>query len=180
MISTTKLKVMLSAEDMKKLDFVPCGGADISDRVAFRNILKEARDRCGFDALGDRVFVQYYPEKHGGCEMFVTKLPTDEKRTMSNKDDLTEKSKGYIIYSFEVMHDLLVTCKMLELSGYKGESLAYVIEEKLKRYYLILDKETYFASENDGILCKPTLFYILTEHGVLFCQNAVNILGKLL
>ena len=79
-ISTTKLKVMLSAEDMKKLDFDPCGGADISDRVAFRNILKEARERCGFDALGDRVFVQYYPEKHGGCEMFVTKITVDDKK----------------------------------------------------------------------------------------------------
>ena len=78
MISTTKLKVMLSAEDMKKLDFDPCGGGDLSGRAAFRNILREARDRCGFDAVGERVFVQYYPEKHGGCEMFVTKLSKED------------------------------------------------------------------------------------------------------
>lgn len=177
-ISTTKLKVMLSAEDMKKLDFDPCGGADISDRVAFRNILKEARERCGFDALGDRVFVQYYPEKHGGCEMFVTKIILDDKKAKGTCMD-HNKEKGYIIYSFDNLGNLLSTCRMLLLSGYTGESLAYVMGNGKKNYYLLVEHETYFAPENCGKLQKGNLYYVLTEHGMLFCGNAVKMLGKL-
>ena len=73
-ISQTKLKIMLDRNDMRRLDLEAGNPADISSREAFRNILKEAKARCGFDAVGDRVFVQYYPDKCGGCEMFVTKL----------------------------------------------------------------------------------------------------------
>ena len=87
MISNTKLKVMLSAEDMEKYSFDPEDCADISSRSAFRSILHEAREQCGFDAVGDRVFVQYYPSKSGGGEMFVTKL--------SGKTELCEKSEFF-------------------------------------------------------------------------------------
>ena len=182
MISKTKLKVMLSAEDMKELDFDPCAAVDISGRVSFRNILKEARDRCGFDALGDRVFVQYYPEKHGGCEMFVTKLEDDTacNSQIAKKTKVHGDKRGmYIIYSFDSLEGLLATCSMLKRTGYDGESSAYTIESRNKKYYLLVDKETYFAPENCGILCKSEMYYILTEHGKMFCDDAVEILGKL-
>lgn len=182
MISNTKLKVMLSAEDMKTLDFDPLAAVDISGRVAFRNILKEAKDRCGFDAIGDRVFVQYYPEKHGGCEMFVTKLEDEiarHSRIMKGNGTLGDRQRMYIIYSFDSIDNLLATCKLLKQTGYSGESSAYAMKLKKKRYYLHLDSETHLAGENLGVLCGTEFYYILTEHGRLLCNNAVEILGKL-
>ena len=54
--------------------------------------------RCGFDAVGERVFVQYYPEKHGGCEMFVTKIGLlddsyGDKKDMNGYEKLASQIK---------------------------------------------------------------------------------------
>lgn len=194
LISSTKLKVMLSADDMKKFDFDPKCCTDISGRAAFRSILKEARDKCGFDAIGEKVFVQYYPEKQGGCEMFVTKLSDTEKTSQSGvENQLKNKSRGqgrygseYIIYSFGEMSGLLNTCARLSFSGYCGKSSAYKISEKplsdkqiAGKYYLLLEKENLFAGENYGIRCSDSYYYVLKEHGNLICGDAVDTLGKL-
>lgn len=190
MISTTKLKVMLSAEDMKKLDFDPCGGGDLSGRAAFRNILREARDRCGFDAVGERVFVQYYPEKHGGCEMFVTKLSKEEKNTASVKEcsraevkntgdrPAKGKSDGYIIYRFDRLQGLLSFCSALKRRGYSAHSTFFVTEEKMRKYYIMLEREELSAGEHGGVLLKPSVYHFIAEHGRRVCLDAVNVLGS--
>ncbi len=188
MISPTKLKIMLSAEDMKKLelDDGPC--ADISGKAGFRSLMREARDRCGFDAVGDRVFVQYYPEKHGGCEMFVTKLD-DEKRgetrarrkrqTTNLFSASTDKpTEEYIVYGFEDIKGLIVTCKCLAAAGYSGTGKAYITSEKCRKYCLVLDKENFFACENGGVLLGTAYKYFLDEHRTLFCPDAIDKLGQ--
>lgn len=182
MISRTKLKVMLSAEDMKKLDFDPCTGGDLSGRAAFRNILKEARDRCGFDAVGERVFVQYYPEKHGGCEMFVTKLSKDEKRQRISDGSAPPRESGrggYIIYRFGRMCDLLSFCSHLKKRGYSETSSFFVTEDKARKYYILLGKEEPLAGEHGGELLGPAVYHFIAEHGRRVCDDAVNILGEL-
>ena len=190
-ISQTKLKIMLSPDDMKQFELDTAKMCDLSGRTAFRNILKEAKDRCGFDTCGERVFVQYFPDKNGGCEMFVTKLSealkdklpsggTDESRSGKfYHSELTERyDSGYIIYSFAEMKYLLMTCKRLKAAEYAGESRVYRIIDK-RRYYLVLTGETYFASENNGLRCSPSFYYVILEHGELVCENAVKYLGDL-
>lgn len=190
-ISQTKLKIMLTVEDMKHFDLDGNKIGDVSSRTAFRNILKEAREMCGFDASGERVFVQCYPEKNGGCEMFVTKLtetPRDKLPSGSTGDvpmgkfyhtELTERyDSGYIIYSFSDIKYLLMTCKRLKAARYDGESRAYRIIDKC-RYYLVLTGETYYAAENNGIRCSPAFYYVILEHGELICTDAVMRLGEL-
>ena len=75
-INDNKLKIMLTPVDMQcyalKADELDCGG--IETRQAFRNIMDEVRNRTGFDAKGNQIYVQVYPSREGGCEMFVTKL----------------------------------------------------------------------------------------------------------
>ncbi|MBR6807720.1 MAG: adaptor protein MecA [Clostridia bacterium] len=190
-ISQTKLKIMLSPEDMKTFELDTTKMCNLSGRAAFRNILKEARERCGFDTAGERVFVQYYPEKNGGCEMFITKLSEALKDKLPTgggesvcpgrfyHSELTERyDSGYIIYSFAEMKYLLMTCKRLKTAKYSGESRAYKIIDKC-RYYLVLSGETYFASENNGIRCAPSFYYVILEHGELICADAVKYLGDL-
>lgn len=188
-ISQTKLKIMLDRNDMRRLDLEAGNPADISSREAFRNILKEAKARCGFDAVGDRVFVQYYPDKCGGCEMFVTKLTdssgeprsgTGEGRRFTHvSNGITERyDSGYIIYSFANLGDLLSTCRMLKNGDYGGESMAYRIKDKC-RYYLVLTAESYFAAENGGARCEASYYYVLLEHGELICRDAVGKLANL-
>jgi len=190
-ISHTKLKIMLTADDMKHFKLDISKMYDLSGRDAFRNILKEAKDKCGFDASGERVFVQYYPEKNGGCEMFVTKLNEELKDRLPASgageipsgrcfhNTLAERyDSGYIIYSFPEMKYLLMTCKQLKASNYIGESRAYRILDKCK-YYLVMTGESYFASEHNGVKCAPSFYYVIIEHGELICADAVKLLGEL-
>lgn len=82
-INDCKLKVMLSEIDLKcynldcdKLDY-DCSAT----KQAFREILKEAKKEIGFDTAEEKIFVQIYPGRCGGCEMYVTKLGFDEVET---------------------------------------------------------------------------------------------------
>ena len=75
-INEQKIKIMLSHEDLAAWQLSP----DTIDynttetRRAFWGILDEAKKKTGFDAAKEKVFVQLYPAKNGGCEMYVTKL----------------------------------------------------------------------------------------------------------
>ena len=75
-INDKKLKIMLTSSDMKNYELdaqkLSCGTEET--RRAFRNILHDAGVGGGFDTGGDKIYVQYYPSREGGCEMFITKL----------------------------------------------------------------------------------------------------------
>ena len=89
MISNSKLKIMLTSEDMKEysLDCNTLSYENTETRRAFWSILDEAKHRTGFDAASERVFVQVYPSKKGGCEMYVTKLGVfSGKKQVHNED----------------------------------------------------------------------------------------------
>ncbi len=80
-IDESRLKIMLTQTDMCHYDLpaerITTAGA--STRRAFRHIFDDARERIGFDTTGERLFVQLYTSRGGGCEIFVTKLgATDE------------------------------------------------------------------------------------------------------
>lgn len=75
-VGDNKLKIMLTLSDMTRFE-IPDGVPDVpceQIRLAFREILNEASSITGFNTSGDRLYVQYYPSKKGGCELFVTKL----------------------------------------------------------------------------------------------------------
>lgn len=75
-ITPTKLKIMLTPPDMKRYDLTPArmDCADEETRRSFRRIFDDARTEVGFDTAGERLFVQLFSSRGGGCEIFVTKL----------------------------------------------------------------------------------------------------------
>lgn len=79
-ISESKLKIMLTAPDMVhyELEAARMDCADAHTRAAFRHIFDDARAEIGFETQGERLFVQLYTSKEGGCEIFVTKLGDEE------------------------------------------------------------------------------------------------------
>ena len=192
-ISPTKLKIMLSQAETRKYDLAVADGCNTAGNNALRRILRDVKEKCGFDAVGARVFVQYYEGADGGCEMFITKLAGEntprsgdadengraERNNASPQKRYAERyDSGYIVYSFSALGDLLATCRCLDASGYTGESRAYVIKDRC-RYYLVLERETCFAAENNGVKCTSAYFYVLTEHGRLICTQAVGKLAPL-
>ena len=159
LISDSRLKVTLSQEDMEKYSL----SAEMMDydntetRRAFWSILDEAKHRTGFDAAADRVFVQVYPSRCGGCEMFVTKLGemSAQKKKGSTAERSLTLSSGTALqasggrrltecngaYRFADLAALLAACRSLVGSKEENhpsvyESSAYIDEKG--RCYLLL------------------------------------------
>ena len=140
-INDHKLKIILSEGDMKKYS-LDSGDIDYDDketRGILWNILSEAKESTGFDTDGGRIFIQLYPSKEGGCEMYVTKLggPSHSK----DNDNLTQKKgsegKRECAYSFESLNALLSVCRRLSSLGYSEKSSVWNLQNK---YYLILNE----------------------------------------
>ena len=86
-ISKSKLKIMLTSEDMRQYS-LDCSTLDYENtetRRAFWSILDEAKHRTGFDAASEKVFVQVSPSKKGGCEMYVTQLGIFSEKNYDSK-----------------------------------------------------------------------------------------------
>ncbi len=180
MISESKLKIMLTSEDMKEysLDCNTLSYENTETRRAFWSILDEAKHRTGFDAASERVFVQVYPSRKGGCEMYVTKIGilTGKKRTDNEDGDIrinagisgggmkksseentsiaerfSSKRKRVFAFRFDGIDPLLGACRRLYTSGYGGESSAY----RTERYFFLKVREDgteYAARETESVL----------------------------
>lgn len=112
-ISDRKLKIMLTEPDMAKYELQPntADYGDLHTRAALRHIFEDAQAEIGFETQGERLFVQLYTSRNGGCEIFVTKLEEcgmdfssyseDEKNGREHRDgfaslpNLPEQNSAY-------------------------------------------------------------------------------------
>jgi negative regulator of genetic competence, sporulation and motility len=184
LISESKLKVMLTADDMRRYN-LDCDTMDSDaapSRRAFWNILDEARAQTGFDPGGEKVFVQLYPSKTGGCEMFVTKIggnPADVSQTAIPRK---HKKKSVPLctehaYAFTSLSHLLQACRRLKQT-YTGSSKAYVDREK-REYFLILSEEATVLAEYEAHKCKSREIPYILEYCRCFCNDAAGTLADL-
>ena len=135
LISDNKLKIMLTEEDMFKYEI--CAESidydNTETRRAFWQILDEAKHRTGFDAASERVFIQVYPSRGGGCEMYVTKLgeasPINDggtRRPLVSHGGEQAKIRGRtVLFIFRSFNALAAVCSRLREMGYSDESAAY-------------------------------------------------------
>jgi len=207
LISDTKLKVMLSPLDMEELAL---SNNDIDynnteTRRAFWSILDEAKHKTGFDAARTRVFIQVYPSKSGGCELYVTKLAsrshgnTDNRRHISCRVKRTDTENAVIdrdpdcaVYRFDTLELMLTAANKLFGMDFDGSSSAYTDGE---RYYLAISSdeadcsdyrctrnaaEKYaFIGEYGTSLDRDILKLYINEHCKCICaSDAVKILSS--
>ncbi len=190
LVSENKLKIMLSRQDMEHYEL---SGEEIDydcteTRRAFWAILDEAKHKTGFDAARERVFIQMYPSREGGCEMYVTKVGVIPALARDGALEGEMRIARMGIYSFPSISHLLSFCSALNARGEGiGESSAYEMDDGsavliMKEYRVPSEYADTYASapEFDGrSLPKNRLPYI-KEHGVCLCKtDAVRILGSL-
>lgn len=144
LISESKLKIVIDDEEMEKykLDSInpDTGGGAL--RRAFWQVLDMAKKEVGFDPKGDKVLIQFYPVKSGGCEVFVTKLgilPETSARLVSRSDKVAMLSKKRSYYSFATLDDLIRASKAIKCSAkdISPQSDVYSLNEI---YYLVIDE----------------------------------------
>lgn len=121
-ISDTKLKVTLDYDDMTRYDL--CAEQMDYDNTETRRviwqILDEAKHRTGFNAAEDRILIQAYPGRKGGCEIYVTKL-NPQAETAS-----PPALRGRIsLFVFRDAALLFTVCRKIAAGGRKYESALY-------------------------------------------------------
>ena len=136
LISESKLKIMLSQKDMSKyaLKLEEINYDNTETRRAFWSILDEAKHKTGFDAAREKVYIQVFPSRAGGCEIFVTRLDLcEDSETISL--EVKNSRSSFEIFTFGEINDLLCVCSLLNRCGYESESSVYTDD---KYYYLLL------------------------------------------
>ena len=207
-INDSQIKLTLTGDDLSR--YPP----DTRTGELFRRILRDAARMksgedgahalpAGFSDAGStsvgRLFVQVYPSRAGGCELFVTRLPEaraqeDEelpspgrtaRRTpaLPRRSPLSSGPARRYIYVFERM-DLMLRCcaGLTKLPGGSRDwasSAAYADPEK-RTCYLILSEESPSVSEYLGSLCPDCTYGYIAEHCSVLCgDSAVVKLGEL-
>ena len=209
LINENKMKVMLSACDLEEFE-IEAEEIDYTNtdtKRMFWDILSRAKHSTGFDTDGQRVLVQLYPSRHGGCEMFVTKIGLlgssedgteleckgepllSEKITVKQKNEKARGQKRMLsAYCFENLSFLISVCKQLSAIGYNSESSAYVGDNS--KYYLFIaepEQKSYFQlsaysfiNEFGSEENKDRARLYLAEHGNPICKSdAVTLLSRL-
>ncbi|MBQ5390376.1 MAG: adaptor protein MecA [Clostridia bacterium] len=170
-IGTNALKVTLTKEDMAfyAIDFEQLDYKNTETRHALWSILDEAKRTLGFEAARDRLYIQAFKDKRGGCELFVRR--TDPKE---------EAIKSRSLFRFSDMRALLCACARLQNCGFSGESRALIGDDGA--WYLTLGETAasdprFYLTELGTSLPADGMF--LCEHATHVCDNAVEILSAL-
>ncbi len=144
LIGEEKLKVLLTPFDMMKYNLT-CEKLDYENtetRKAIWNILDHAKHETGFDAAKGRICIEVFPEKNGGCAIYITKLRQSE---LSEKEgiELTDAKHAKelsAIWGFEEAESLFRVCRFLSHKGYSLPSRAFfeTTQKGRSRYFLEL------------------------------------------
>ena len=189
-IDDNKMKIMLTERDMRSysLDVANIDYTQSETRRAFRHILDDVCVRTGFDAKGEQIYVQLYPSRTGGCEMFVTKLDmlcayndaASRSHDTSDNHPVTSHAEHplpsteverirTLAFSFDALEHLLRVCRRLRAQAYVGHSAAYHGDEG--RYYLLLSER---ASRREGSVSRIP-FSFINEYGTQQNAQAVHL-----
>lgn len=201
LIREDKLKVLLTPFDMMKYELT-CEKLDYDNtqtRKAIWSILDHARQETGFDAAIGKIRIDVYPEKSGGCAIYITKLkssdlPCEPMNETSAKNNISP-GKITAVYQFEETDSLIRVCRFLAHRGYREASNAFF--EKLEkggfRYFLQITenqapspKKTRYLRENLFIEefgvrleSEESVFYLRERASAVCRDDAVQTLAKL-
>ena len=182
LVNENKLKIILTTEDMEALD-ITCEEIDYDDTGTRRilwDLLDKAKRLTGFDAASDKIYVKAYPDKTGGCLMYVTKGDADSASHAAHTYEKKYKSKLYtaakkkrLIFYFENSETLLMACRQLSISEYSGKSDIFSDNSRGGYYLYIEDSKDQFL-ERIGEYGTPinNPFF-----GFYLCEYTTKILG---
>ncbi len=183
-ISDSKIKISLSKNDLDSYK-ISCDSIDYDTTETRRvvwSLLDDVKKQSGFDAAKSRIFVQIYPSRDGGCELYVSKLgkqlPSAFDKAVSPPllPSVGCKKECYI---FDGVNGLIAVCKELYTKGYNGRSDAY--SDDIGQYFLCAEGEGFDFMSEFGVRRSYDIAELyIKEHCREICtQNAVSTLGVL-
>ena len=189
LISENKIKISLTKEDLDghgitsdDLDY-----DNTETRRVFWTLLDEVKGKTGFDAAKTRIFIQIYPLRDGGCELYVSKIKDAERVSAAENGRFcyTGIKKRYGkdggVFRFDEIEQLLLVCRRLKVIGYRKR--ASVFSEGKTRFFLSLEEYgercSFISEYGEKQDAEASLLYI-REHCETICSgDAVERLGVL-
>ena len=186
-ITDSKLKIMLSADDMKKyrLSKDSVDYNDSKTRKSFAEILNRVKQTHGFNVDHDKVLIQFYPSKDGGSELFVTRLgllPPSSERAISRSSRVTLLDARAVLYLFDDLPSLIKTARILKNAscGYSDVYLGDGGEYYLEIYEKGTEPLNCNVINEYGRRLSPSYYYYISEHAKkLTANNGVELFALL-
>ena len=179
MINENKLKLILSQNEMQKygLDENEFHLCISNSRQILERILEnyDERDELKDFTKSAKLLMQLYPDKDGGCELYVTRLYIEntslESEAQKGSSNLallplanTKKEAQNLCYSFLNFSDMISACRAIYNPSLNIASSLFISDEK---------KPYLFISKPSGINKKSHPFSNLLEFGELEnCERA--------
>ena len=150
-INKEKLKVILTSDDMKKLN-ISAEELDYQKTSTKRvvwDILDRAQQSEGFDSDNSKLYIQIFPSSDGGCEMFVIKNDTKHRinirgATSKSYKTKTDSRENFGIYSLLDFNELCELCKLLTVNcpylktnlyrEENGKYILFILPSAIPRY----------------------------------------------
>ncbi len=177
-VNSLKLKIILTPFDIEHLGLDTNGG-DCEESLsmrAFREILDKAKEQTGFESGASQLYVQFYPSKDGGGEMYITRksIHMGEGNIRHIGDGGTFDIRSTYITVFKSSENLIALCRRLHGDRFTGTSMLYNCAGK---YFLVLNGisdenfNTYLAEYGKAFVSDSLRLAFLEEHGNLLCEN---------
>lgn len=188
-INEKKLKVTLSGEEMTKYDLDGLDECACGTRSSLRGMMRDIQMQTGFNSGGEKLYIQLYPCRNGGCELYITVLDTANSVPTHDSINMSEISttdfgriRG-VIYGFECISDMASACRaaVQQMAG-SIHSSAY--SDDRGGAFLVLDKQpgnhvsrllSEFGRPEYGESVAP---YICEHWHIIFAQNAAQKLAQ--
>lgn len=173
-------------------------------RKILSKILHNSPIKTGFESTSqnEKILLQLYPEKHGGCELYVTKLNieedySDKKDGVASVDETRllpvstrqneQEKKPLICYCFEELNEVIIMCRTLHRQKVKCESSLYMGDNG--KYYMFFSHKD-LRQRSKSALSNLSEFgeltnaehstLLLSERGRSICdRDAIETLSKL-
>ena len=187
-IGKSKLKIIMSADDMLKfgIDLSALEHNDQSAVSTLTDVIKGGGGELGFDIKSSKLYIQCYPSREGGCEMYVTKLGDLGRSREPGGEKRPSSGLRQVAYSFETLRDLISVCKRLFNIGYDEVSEAFscgskfllLLSEPEENAYIPLSEFSFIREYGKSESIKNSEL-LLAERGRRICSpNAVEILSS--
>ena len=177
-VNSSKLKIILSSADIEKLG-LSSNSTDCEDNLSMeslREILETAREQTGFVSGSSRLYIQFYPSKDGGGEMYITKKQYSENKFSDRHfgDSSNIPKENTYIAIFTSFENLLALCKRLLSDQFIGESTLYSYK---KNYILKLcgysynNFYSYLGEYSSSFVADNIKLAFIEEHATELCKN---------
>ena len=187
LISSNKLKVILTAEEMKKYKLHKDSDVShASEKKHLSSLLDDIKRKSGFSTDTGSVYIELFESIDGGCEMFITK---EIHKLADLKNEVgADITKSIFIYRFTSANDIILASKRIVNS--KNSYLSQLFSDDLGVFYLVLtafgehkkqnDAELIFMEEYGERIDDECFKDYLDEHARPICRSdAVRILSQM-